>query len=66
MYHCHVQIYLAGSSCEAFETVKGMPPLEHFSHSFLESAGLDEGLAAQADLILAAVLVSEISFKMQS
>ncbi|MDE6841175.1 MAG: response regulator [Oscillospiraceae bacterium] len=53
MYHCHVQIYLAGSSCEAFETVKGMPPLEHFSHSFLESAGLDEGLAAQADLILA-------------
>ncbi len=53
MYHCHLQVYLLGQPCRMFETVKGMEPLEAFTHTFLESGELQEELAAKADLVLA-------------
>ena len=53
MYHCHLQIYFAGCQPGVAETVKKMPPLEYFTHSFLESSQPDPVLTAQADVILA-------------
>ena len=53
MYHCHIHFYLIGNPCRAWEEVKEMPPLEHFSHEFFESNEPDEALAAKADVILA-------------
>jgi len=53
MYHCHISFYLVGRQYSIFETIKGMPPLEHFTHSFSDSGLPDPGLAAQADVILA-------------
>lgn len=53
MYHCHVQFYLLGRSCGVFEIIKELSPLEHFTHEYLESDKPEEGLAAQADVILA-------------
>ena len=52
MYHCHVRFYLAGGQCGIFEIVRSMPPLEHFTHEFLEN-GEEASLAGQADVILA-------------
>ena len=52
MYHCHVRFYLAGSQCRIFELVRNMPPLECFTHEFLENR--EEGSPlGQADVILA-------------
>ncbi|MCM1126066.1 MAG: response regulator [Lachnospiraceae bacterium] len=51
MYHCHIQFYLTGQSCKAYEVFKSMPPLEQFTHEFTESCGLDEALAWKADVI---------------
>ena len=53
MYHCHIHFYLAGRQKRLFEYIKGMPPLEHFTHSFIESDTPQEALAARADVILA-------------
>ena len=55
MYHCHVRFYFAGYHCGAFDTIKGMTPLEHFTHEFLESEKPDSGLAGRADVIVADV-----------
>lgn len=52
MYHCHVHFYLAGHTCEIFEIIKTMSPLEHFSHEFSESDIGDTTLTAEADVIL--------------
>ncbi len=53
MYHCHVHFYLLGGQSRTFEIVKKMPPLEHFTHEYMESSILEEALAAKADVILA-------------
>ena len=53
MYHCHVQFYFLGRARSVFDKVKEMPPLEHFTHEYSESEGLEEPLAAKADVILA-------------
>ena len=53
MYHCHVQFYLLGRDKALFDTIRAMPPLEHFSHAFSESAQPDAALCAAADVILA-------------
>ncbi len=53
MYQCHVQFYLLSQRCSVFEIIKKMPPLERFTHEFLESEQPVEALAAQADVILA-------------
>lgn len=51
MYHCHIHFYLTGQSCEVYEIMKTMPPLERFTHEFMESCDPDEALALKADVI---------------
>ena len=53
MYHCKLNFYLAGRDQALWDTIRALPPLEGFSHSFLVSEELQEALAAQADVILA-------------
>ncbi|MDE7331906.1 MAG: response regulator [Lachnospiraceae bacterium] len=53
MYHCRIHFYLTGHKSSVFEIIKAMPPLEHFTHEFMESASPREELAADADVILA-------------
>jgi len=53
MYHCHVHFYLMGHYSRILEIIQGMSPLEHFTHQFSVSDGLEEAMAAQADVILA-------------
>ncbi len=55
MYHCQLQIYLAGHGPEALGILKRLPPSPGFSHSFTESREPDPNLAADAGLILADV-----------
>ncbi len=50
MYHCHVYFYLLGTT---FDIIKEMPPLEHFTHEYMESGSVEETLAGKADVILA-------------
>ncbi|MCM1103764.1 MAG: response regulator [Clostridium sp.] len=52
MYKCRLHIYMAGRPCRAFEVIKGMPSLEHFTHIFSESDEVKADLAAEADLII--------------
>ena len=51
MYRCHTRFYLIGHLCKAFEIIKEMNPLEHFSHEFLESDTIENTLLTQADVI---------------
>lgn len=51
MYHCHMHLYFAGCQIKIVETIKDMKPLEQFTHTFMESDGLDETMAAEADVI---------------
>lgn len=51
MYHCHMHLYLAGCQIKTVETIKDMKPLEQFTHTFMESDGIDETMAAEADVI---------------
>ncbi len=52
MYHCQIQFYLTGRPCQAFEIIKEMCPLEHFTHGFLESEEPEAALTEKADVIL--------------
>ena len=52
MYHCHIHFYLTGYQCRAFEIIKEMSPLEHFTHDFCHSDRLEEALEAKAEVIL--------------
>ena len=51
MYHCSIRFYLLGKPDKIFETIKGMPSLEHLRHEFIEGDRPEE--AAEADVILA-------------
>ncbi|MDE6387647.1 MAG: response regulator [Lachnospiraceae bacterium] len=51
MYHCQMHLYLAGCQKKTIETFKAMKPFERFTYIFTESDGLDEALAAEADVI---------------
>lgn len=53
MYSCHLHIYLAGHPCRAFEVIKEMPSMEHFTHIFFESDGIEGKLVSEADVVLA-------------
>lgn len=53
MYHCQLHFYLMGHSCREFEIIKEMPPLEFFTHDFLEGTVSEAASAAGADVILA-------------
>ena len=54
MYHCHLQLYLVGVPQELAQVLKAIPPLERFTHHFLENAAPRRELAAQAAKRLAA------------
>ncbi len=56
MYHCCIHFYLIGKMIHKdnlFETMKKMPPLEHFSHEFCEGSCPEAARAAEADVIFA-------------
>lgn len=53
MYSCSLHIYLTGRPCNAFDVIKGMSSLEHFTHVFSESEKPEDALVAEADVILA-------------
>jgi len=55
MYHCHIHFYLVGHADVAFKTLKNIPPLERFTHTFTESDSPNEALTAQADVIFLAL-----------
>ncbi len=59
MYDCCLPIYLAGRPCRAFEIIKEIPSLEHFTHIFSESRQPDAALTAKAGLIVANLPESE-------
>ncbi len=53
MYRCHMEFYLINCQPEVLETLEGLPPLEAFNHSFLDSREPREVPLARADVILA-------------
>ncbi|MDE5596941.1 MAG: PAS domain S-box protein, partial [Lachnospiraceae bacterium] len=53
MYHCHIQFYITGRQCRAFEIIKEMPALEHFTHQFAQSSGIEASSVKDADVIIA-------------
>ena len=56
MYHCCIHFYLIGKMIHKdnlFETMKKMPPLEHFSHEFCEGSCPEAARAVEADVIFA-------------
>ena len=53
MYHCHIRFCFAGHHCRAFEIIKGMAPLEHFTHEFSECEELKAVSGMRADVVLA-------------
>lgn len=65
MYHCHLHFYLTGQRCKAFEMIKEMPPLEHFTHEFSESDMPKEAMAAAADVILANLQDTDVKGALQ-
>lgn len=55
MYHCRVCFYFLGCEEKLIEIVSKRAPLSHFTHRFLKSGALDEEMAADADVIFAAL-----------
>ena len=53
MYHCQLRLYCVGRRQELFDPIKKADPLEHFTHTCLESGEPDAALAAQAGVIFA-------------
>ena len=53
MYHCQVRIYLTGRHLEAFDIIRKMSPLAHFTHECTEGSEIEETLASEADVIFA-------------
>ncbi len=51
MYHCCIHFYLTGRACRAFEVIKEMTPLVHFSHVFSGDDRQEEGRRESADVI---------------
>lgn len=52
MYHCNINLYLTGESCEEFETIKKVSPLEHFTHNFCESGAPDKNVLNGSDIAI--------------
>ncbi len=38
MYHCQLYINLIGQPCRAFEMIRELPPMEHFTHFFQDGS----------------------------
>ncbi len=58
MYHCHISFYLTGGHCRAFEIIKEISPLEHFTHEFVCN-DLIERPAAPVSVIIADVRAAD-------
>lgn len=65
MYHCHIHFYLVGNPYRVFEVIKKIPPLESFTHEFLESSSPEGILARRADVILADLGSPDVKEKLQ-
>ncbi len=52
MYHCHIQLYFIGCP-EICATVKGMPPLERFTHAFAADARPEAEILERSDAVFA-------------
>lgn len=53
MYTCSLHIYFAGHPSHAFDVIKKMPSLTHFTHIFSESDEAEISLSQKADVIIA-------------
>lgn len=53
MYTCSLHIYFAGHPSHAFDVIKKMPSLTHFTHIFSESDEAEVSLSQKADVIIA-------------
>ena len=53
MYHCHLRLYCVGRRQELFAPLREAAPLDHFTHTFLESEEPDPDLAARAGAVFA-------------
>ena len=53
MYRCHMEFYLINCPPGTLETIRRLPPLEAFNHSFLDSSEPVGALLSRADVILA-------------
>ncbi len=54
MYRCHMEFYLINCQPGVLETLRELPPLEAFNHSFLDSREPRGVPLARADVVLAA------------
>lgn len=61
MYHCHIQFYFTGRPCNVFEAIKRMSLPEHFSYGFSHSDTPQESSAADADVIFANLLGTDVT-----
>lgn len=66
MYRCHLHFYLTGQQCRAFEVIKKMSPLEHFTHEFSENDMPEESVAAKADVLLANLQDADVKGVLQT
>ena len=55
MYHCHIHFYFVGQESGVFSHVKRSAPWEHFTYTFTESREPSAALAADSDVIFAAL-----------
>ena len=55
MYHAHINLYCIGCPQDMLETLRAIPPLDNFTHTFADSARPVAELAARADVIFAQV-----------
>lgn len=54
MYQCNVRFYMVGlKESGIIEIIKSMPPMENFSHYFVEGETADKAVAAGSDVIFA-------------
>ena len=53
VYHCHVCLYWIGHQREPLELLRGIKPLEPFTHEFWESGEIELDKLARADVIFA-------------
>ena len=51
MYRCHLNLYTTGDHKGYSEVIKGMKPLENFTHDFFESSVPEKSLTEKADAI---------------
>ncbi len=59
MYRCHMEFYLINCPLEVSETIRSLPPMEAFNHSFLDSSEPRGAMLARADVVVAVPAAGE-------